>query len=327
MVGLSTALLLLERRYPVTIYAKTWGLETDSSAAGAVWFPVLTGDTSEAAKNDEDLLPEWTSASWGWYAGLVGAGWGVRWIENHEFFATSRSPEPYLADLLPRFEACDDPRLPVGYTHRWTFRTFLIETPIFLRQLVRAVEELGGAFVQAHFRDVDDVDRLPADVVVNCTGLGSRTLFGDRTVRGIRGYQLLHDAVSLPSAVVADEFSCLPRADALALGSLFLDDPVRGAGPVDGVTNRSAAAERIWSTVTGWIAEPGGIGLPEGVFHRDRIRSIVTGVRPYREAGVRLETEHLATTPVVHNYGHGGSGFTLAWGCAQHATRLCQQLD
>jgi D-amino-acid oxidase len=41
------------------------------------------------------------------------------------------------------------------------------------------------------------------------------------------------------------------------------------------------------------------------------------GLRPYRKSGVRLERAQLRDgRTVIHNYGHGGSGFTLSWGCA-----------
>ncbi len=42
------------------------------------------------------------------------------------------------------------------------------------------------------------------------------------------------------------------------------------------------------------------------------------GLRPFRKLGVRLEREQLHDGRIViHNYGHGGAGFTLSWGCAR----------
>ena len=40
------------------------------------------------------------------------------------------------------------------------------------------------------------------------------------------------------------------------------------------------------------------------------------GLRPCRRGGVRCEMEVMGSKTVVHNYGHGGSGITLSWGCA-----------
>lgn len=47
-------------------------------------------------------------------------------------------------------------------------------------------------------------------------------------------------------------------------------------------------------------------------------RSVV-GLRPGRIGGFRLATEKLAEKLAVHNYGHGGDGYTLSWPCAQWA--------
>jgi D-amino-acid oxidase len=47
------------------------------------------------------------------------------------------------------------------------------------------------------------------------------------------------------------------------------------------------------------------------------------GLRPFRKSGVRLERGRLRDTrTVIHNYGHGGSGFTLSWGCAREVIDL-----
>jgi D-amino-acid oxidase len=42
------------------------------------------------------------------------------------------------------------------------------------------------------------------------------------------------------------------------------------------------------------------------------------GLRPARPA-LRLEAERIGNATVIHNYGHGGAGFTLSWGCAEEA--------
>ena len=45
-------------------------------------------------------------------------------------------------------------------------------------------------------------------------------------------------------------------------------------------------------------------------------------LRPFRAQGPRIETEALGHKTVVHNYGHGGSGWSLSWGSAAEAVRL-----
>src|SRR4051812_20797776 len=48
--------------------------------------------------------------------------------------------------------------------------------------------------------------------------------------------------------------------------------------------------------------------------HKDRIFDVTVCLRPFRAQGPRLDTETIGDTLVVHNYGHGGSGWSLSWG-------------
>jgi D-amino-acid oxidase len=54
------------------------------------------------------------------------------------------------------------------------------------------------------------------------------------------------------------------------------------------------------------------LGLPVGA-----VKTVRAGLRPYR-LEVRLEREGR----VIHNYGHGGAGYTLSRGCAEDVARL-----
>ena len=53
----------------------------------------------------------------------------------------------------------------------------------------------------------------------------------------------------------------------------------------------------------------------------DRIFDIAVCLRPFRAAGPRLDVERVGDTMVVHNYGHGGSGWSLSWGSGAVAVR------
>ena len=58
--------------------------------------------------------------------------------------------------------------------------------------------------------------------------------------------------------------------------------------------------------------------LPTPDFRFDPVApgACIAGVRPYRNGSYRLEAETIANKFIVHNYGHGGCGITLSWGCA-----------
>jgi D-amino-acid oxidase len=55
--------------------------------------------------------------------------------------------------------------------------------------------------------------------------------------------------------------------------------------------------------------------------HPDRLFDITVCLRPFRAAGPRLDAETIGDALVVHNYGHGGSGWSLSWGSAQQALK------
>jgi D-amino-acid oxidase len=57
----------------------------------------------------------------------------------------------------------------------------------------------------------------------------------------------------------------------------------------------------------------------------DRIFDIAVCLRPFRPAGPRVDVERLGDTLVVHNYGHGGSGWSLSWGSSARAVRVAMQ--
>ena len=78
------------------------------------------------------------------------------------------------------------------------------------------------------------------------------------------------------------------------------------------------------STMPGSSFEP-ALQLAPIRARTDRIFDIAVCLRPFRPAGPRVETERLGDTLVVHNYGHGGSGWSLSWGSSARAVRLAMQ--
>jgi D-amino-acid oxidase len=78
------------------------------------------------------------------------------------------------------------------------------------------------------------------------------------------------------------------------------------------------------STMPGSSFEP-AIPLAPIRARTDRIFDIAVCLRPFRPAGPRVETERLGDVLVVHNYGHGGSGWSLSWGSSARAVRMAMQ--
>ena len=64
------------------------------------------------------------------------------------------------------------------------------------------------------------------------------------------------------------------------------------------------------------------INLPLVEASWDRVIRTTVGLRPYRPSGFLLRTEKLDAKTVIHNYGHGGAGVTLSWGCADEVVSI-----
>ena len=64
---------------------------------------------------------------------------------------------------------------------------------------------------------------------------------------------------------------------------------------------------------------------PDFSFDPDTPGACIAGVRPYRNGSYRLEAETTSGKFIVHNYGHGGAGITLSWGCAAKVRDIVQQ--
>lgn len=90
-------------------------------------------------------------------------------------------------------------------------------------------------------------------------------------------------------------------------------------------------ASLLGGVLTGCSTAPGGSSFDAGPplapirARTDRIFDIAVCLRPFRSAGPRVDTERVGDTLVVHNYGHGGSGWSLSWGSSARAVRLAMQ--
>ncbi|AWW31500.1 FAD-binding oxidoreductase [Echinicola strongylocentroti] len=78
------------------------------------------------------------------------------------------------------------------------------------------------------------------------------------------------------------------------------------------------------STANFYINHP---KLPKVVVSRKRVIKETVGLRPFRQSGPRVELQELGKKTIVHNYGHGGSGWSLSWGTAMLATELIEKAN
>jgi glycine/D-amino acid oxidase-like deaminating enzyme len=224
-VGLATARLLLERGVAVTIYAKDLPPNTTSNIAAAQWFPVTVYERARATPEFGTQFVQAAEFAYRRYQLLVGGNWGVRWMSNYEMqnepfgeggLRGARSP---IRHLIPRLEELPAGSHPFPFTHVRRFDTMMIDTPFYLEALMRDVRLAGATIVVRELRDAAELATLPEPVIVNCTGLGARSLFGDQELSPLKGQlTVLMPQPEVDYAVLAGELYMFSRRDGVLLG-------------------------------------------------------------------------------------------------------------
>ncbi len=192
VMGLTTGLILARRGARVTIYAADLPPDTTSNVAGALWLPTTLFRESAVDDVFLGLFRETARLSQRRFQHLANdPAYGVYWIRHHQF--SRRAPAapyddmPGGFDLYPGFEETDDPARTAGYAHAASYHTLMIDPDIYLRALMRDFQAAGGRLVVRRFATDSAVARLRERVVVNCTGLGAKDLFGDDELQPVRG--------------------------------------------------------------------------------------------------------------------------------------------
>lgn len=225
-VGLATARLLQLRGATVTIYAAALPPDTTSNIAGAQWFPFYAFGQGALVGAFRDQFLAAARFSYRWFQSMIGPGYGVRWMTNY-----SLSDRPFLhedgltglhspiRDLIP--ELADLPRAahPFAAAFVRRFDTMMIEPSIYLDAVLRDVRLAGGRIVVRRFDTAGDLAALPEPTIVNCTGLGARTLFGDDQLTAIKGQlTVLLPQPEVDYAVLAGDLYMFARRDGILLG-------------------------------------------------------------------------------------------------------------
>ncbi len=221
IMGLTTARLVQEAGFAVTIYTAALPPDTTSNIAGGQWSPF-------GHYRDSAVTPAWRAQfaaaldySWRRFQIMVGDDYGVRWLTT---YTEGGGPDP--SNPLDRYHpaarklARTDHPFPLDDVARYD--TMYVETGRFLRQLQRDIEIAGGRIAVRRFASPAELAALPEKLVFNCTGLGAAQLFGDGELGPVRG-QL---AILLPQPEVRYAFTgsagyMFPRPDGIILGGTF----------------------------------------------------------------------------------------------------------
>ncbi|MCL4265368.1 MAG: FAD-binding oxidoreductase [Anaerolineae bacterium] len=303
--GLSCGIRLLERGWRVRIVARELPPQTTSDVAAAIWYPYRA--------YPEERVLAWSAVSFQEFLRLTAvpaAGTSLTTlIEPYQWPVA----DPWWWSAVPHFRRATAAELPPGFVDGYVAEVPLIETPLYMNYLMTRFQAGGGVIEPGEVADLTAVaDQY--SVIINCAGLGARKLVGDATLYPIRGQIMRVTAVPGLHAWI-DERSdrgltyIIPRQDGVILGGTAQAEDWNLA--VDGET-----ADHIRQNCV--QLEP---RLLDAQILEHRV-----GLRPGRPA-VRLEPQPLTPScTVIHNYGHGGAGFTLSWGCADEVVLLAESV-
>jgi D-amino-acid oxidase len=312
--ALTTALTLIGRaRHDLTIYADRAAAPTASLVAPAMFTPYAPADTPTFRRRTELSFRTFSELT-------ADHSSGVRLGELREY-DYHPDPRAQWLDALFRNRSLAAPppvaRATTGVRPH-------IDMLRYVPWLETQAREAGVRFQTLLAPSFDAIFARGHDTIINCTGLGSRTLAGDQLLKPMHGQVIhcpndigldysIHD--DAPNGLVGYVFNF---GDHLVLGGTFEmgredstpDEPALGA-----IVDRCRNLLRL-------DGHPRWADLA-----RTRLQARAAP-RPSRGRGdvhedIRLEREDLpGGRTIVHNYGHGRTGVTLSWGCAAEAADL-----
>jgi D-amino-acid oxidase len=312
--GLTCGVLLAERGYRAVIFAKETGQQTTSAVAAAVWYPY----DAEPADN----VIAWALDTYKSLVDLSGEPrTGVSMIELRQFSRAGEIQIPDWAHSLGASRISNASSVisseverslnisPSVFSGGFALTVPLMDTTIYLDYLASRFLAAGGSITaNVFFEKLEDVDDEFV-LVINCAGMGARELVHDVSLEPHRGQVAIVPKIDLGCAIVCDEpplMYAIPRTNDCVLGG----------------TNELSDDRDIDPTVTSRIVAECSRVLK---ISNPRVLAERVGLRPFRKSGVRVEGDRLRDgRTVIHNYGHGGAGFTLSWGCASEVVNLVQ---
>ncbi|MGW8976771.1 FAD-dependent oxidoreductase [Streptomyces platensis] len=310
VIGLTSAVALAEDGHRVRVLSRDAAGGTTSAVAGGLCWPYRIQPYERAVA--------WSVRSFQVLTALAErpAETGARMVTGTMTAATGGADDGLAAwyDAVPGLRRARAEELPEGCASGWRARTPLVDMPTHLRYLEQRLTAAGGTLERREVTSLEEAGAA-ADVVVNCSGLGARALVPDLDVHPIQGQLVVVENPGIEEWSVSadtgasDTTYLLPQPYGLVLGG--------------------TARENAWSrepdpAVAAAIVARAARRFPE--LARARVLAHKVGLRPARPT-VRLTAERLSGgMPCVHNYGHGGAGVTVAWGCADEVLRMVREV-
>ena len=295
--GLTSGIRLLENGHQAHIVSDKFSPDTVSDVAAAIWYPFLV--------KPADRADTWGIVTYDVLESLCESDpeAGVRMIDGREYLRSVVDLPQWNEDIAA-FRILESEEIPDGYVFGWEFRAPAIDMKLYMPWLKNRFEELGGTLERGVVKSLKEVD---GEIIVNCVGLGARDLCDDEEVKPARGQIIFIEQD--PGIGHFDQQPetltyTIPRTNVTVLGGTAQVDDWDLEIREEDNDLILAKVEAVWPDLD-----------------RSKIVGGTVGLRPSRTE-VRLEEEDIGGRRVIHNYGHGGAGVTLSWGCADEVVSI-----
>ena len=302
VIGLTTAEALVNAGHTVTIYSKDDNPSTASYGAGAYWWPHKAWPP--------ERVSNWSATSYKVYEELsLIPGSGVN-MNRHFRYSEREDETKYALELTKNVRSIPIDTLPFFTIDAFECLLPVIDVPVYMPWLKKRVQDLGVRFLTKTLNSLDEMEH-EADFIINCSGLGAKSLVNDNEVFPIRGQVVRVEKIAELDACIRMVHRepvltlVLPRSNDILLG---------------GTVNENSESTEPSDSETQEIVARCAKVLPE--VENLKVLGASAALRPGRFE-VRLEKDlSICSVPVIHNYGHGGSGYTIAYGCAKEVADL-----
>ncbi len=240
VVGLTTARELQRHGFDVTIYAAAVPPDTTSNMSLAGWTPTsgLVDNQLRTAAWDAQVRQA-ARIAYRRLQLLIGPKYGVTWVTQYQPTDDDQPPRAQENPILPA--EFSGPRVVLGpgehpFATKFAIQReeMRIEPSIYLDALMKDVLDWGGKVVIRKFETPRDIAALSENVIVNCTGLGSKTLFNDPDLVALKGQLVVlipqpevnygTSGAGRPLPPEAGFVHMMPRSDGIILGGTSLKD-------------------------------------------------------------------------------------------------------
>jgi glycine/D-amino acid oxidase-like deaminating enzyme len=354
--GITTALTLQLLGFETTIFAEKLAIDQTNKdpkfaslypAASIIPHSITSGKIAEVFSPSQDVFEFLLNNEMP----------GMQIHRHYEIFEEEKADPDYASFLknYRRIDPEDDylPRRPgASSLSGWSFDCLFTEWPIYIKKLFEWYEKAGGKIIRKKISS-DDISQFDSKLIVNCCGIWSPDLFEDDTSKYVSKGLLIHlkDAPMLkdssgqiPSYNYTPGKSIYADADGKAIDVYFYprtDGWILGGTRIKGSIDKTGSFNGKDYSDTLRLS---GLDIPRQVYELNREIILNTYgvdlskfteigtkfgyryIRSRQEEGLRLEESVAYDKTIIHNYGHGGAGVTLSWGCGAYIAGMIEDI-